>query len=319
MRRPCPVTSPGHDARRYRVWEPDFAGRLRDIVRTEGGLVGSPLDFIENARVLDAVARPGSALVSRLFRDARVKDAASGRRLGHPVHPLLTDLPTGFWTGSLLLDVTGGRKGRKAAERLIALGILSAVPTALTGLSDWADTAGPAKRVGIVHAIGNGTALVLYARSYLARKRGRHLQGMAFSTLAAAAMGASGYLGGHLAYRMGIGVDQTLFDDVPREWTAVLSEAELPAGVPKVVQAGQATVLVYRTGQEVCAIADRCSHRGGPLHEGEIDTGRLTVTCPWHASQFSLRTGEVLKGPATAPQPCYDSRITAGQVEIKLR
>lgn len=276
------------------------------------------LGFIENARVLDTVAKPASALASKLFPDGAVKDAASGRWLGHPVHPLLTDLTIGFWTGSLVLDLTGGRQRRKVAERLIALGILSAVPTALTGLSDWSDTVGPQKRVGIVHAIGNNTALMLYARSYVARKRGKHLQGMVFSTLAAGAMAGSGYLGGHLAYRMGVGVDQTLFDDVPQDWTAVLPETELPAGVPKVVQAGQARVLLYRSGPDICAIADRCSHRGGPLHQGEIDAGLLAVTCPWHASRFSLKTGEVLKGPATAPQPCYDSRITAGKVEIKL-
>src|SRR3989442_8734070 len=49
------------------------------------------------------------------------RDALNGGWLGHPLHPVLTDVALGFWTGALVLDVLGGKKGRKAADRLIAL------------------------------------------------------------------------------------------------------------------------------------------------------------------------------------------------------
>lgn len=50
--------------------------------------------------------------------------------------------------------------------------------------------------------------------------------------------------------------------------------------------------MLYRTGSSILAIAETCSHRGGPLHEGDIDANEQTVTCPWHGSQFSMTTGD---------------------------
>ena len=139
-------------------------------------------------RVASATALDGPAeAVAKTIREAiprgPVKDTLSGTWLGHALHPFLTDLPIGTWTSAAVLDVVGGRAGRPAARRLIATGILAAVPTAASGLNDWADTtpkSDPVRRVGAVHAVANVTALALYAASFAARSRGRHGRGVAF-------------------------------------------------------------------------------------------------------------------------------------------
>ena len=123
----------------------------------------------EQVGLLEALDGPAES-VARAVRGAiprgAVKDALSGTWLGHALHPLLTDVPIGTWTSSLLVDVLGGREGRRASERLIAVGVLASLPTAATGMSDWADTT-PAddsvRRVGAAHAAANVAALGLYA------------------------------------------------------------------------------------------------------------------------------------------------------------
>src|SRR3954470_1317204 len=137
---------------------------------------------VGGAGALDGPAESGAGAVRNAIPRGPVKDALSGTFLGHALHPLLTDLPIGTWTSSLLLDLVGGRAARPASERLIALGLLAATPTAATGLNDWADTTPPgagARRMGGVHATANVTALCLYAASWAARRRGRHGRGVA--------------------------------------------------------------------------------------------------------------------------------------------
>jgi nitrite reductase/ring-hydroxylating ferredoxin subunit/uncharacterized membrane protein len=271
---------------------------------------------IEEASFLDPVAEIIATKTAKLY-PGKVKDVVSGTWLGHPVHPLLTDLPIGFWTGSLIIDLLGGRKGRKAADKLVLAGILAAAPTAYTGWSDWADCRGKEMRVGAVHALSNIAAVLFFSRSYLARKKGERARGLRLSLLGAGTLGVGGYLGGHLAYRLGVGVDQTVFENPPHEWTTVATDDDLLADVPLEVSVYGVPVLLYRSGSEIFAIANRCSHRGGPLDEGKIDQYACTVTCPWQYSTFSLKNGEVVNGPATAPQPCYDVRIEVGKVQLR--
>ena len=273
---------------------------------------------IEEAAFMDPVSEKVADAAAKLF-PGKVKDAASGTWMGHALHPLLTDIPIGCWTSAMLLDLVGGKGARKASDRLVLAGVLAALPTAYTGLSEWVDCRGREMRVGTVHALSNYAGIFLYAASYFARKKGDRARGVRLGLLGGAALSAGGYLGGHLSYRLGVGVDQTIFQTPPEDWTRVLAEGELAEGAPAAVQVEGVPVLVYRSGSEVFAIADRCSHRGGPLHEGEVDKQECTVTCPWHASTFSMRSGEVVTGPATAPQPCYDVRVETGQILVRPR
>ena len=272
-------------------------------------------DAIETASFLDAPADALMSAVSKAVPAGPAKDVLAGTWLGHPVHPMLTDLPIGFWTSAWMLDLIGGKRSAVAARKLVGLGIVAAVPTALSGASDWADTAAPEKRVGLVHAAANSIALACYVVSYVHRVRGRRSKGVFWGWLGAGAATAGGHLGGHLVNALGIGVDNTAFDRGPSDWTAAGSAVDLRDGTPTVVSAGGVDVVIVQDGDRLLALADRCSHRGGPLHEGDVVLGCLE--CPWHQSRFRLADGEIDQGPATQPQPVYDARIRDGVVEVR--
>jgi nitrite reductase/ring-hydroxylating ferredoxin subunit len=230
---------------------------------------------------------------------------------------VLTDVVVGAWTGSLLLDLLPGRRTRTASDRLVDVGILAAAPTALAGLSDWADVGGRTRRVGLVHASANVVALSLYVSSSVARKRGRRLRGRWLSASGFGVVTVSAYLGGHLSFGKGVGVDQTAFEEGPTDWQPVIAFDELRDGQPTLATVGGVQVLLVRQGATIYAISDRCSHRGCSLHEG-VFPGQTTVVCPCHGSTFSLQDGALLHGPATAPQPAYRTRVRDGKVEVRL-
>jgi uncharacterized membrane protein len=130
-----------------------------------------------------------------------------GNWLGHALHPLLTDLPLGCWLASGLLDLGGGRRSRSASRQLVGLGIIAAVPTAASGLAEWADlTDVRLRRVGAVHAAGNAVMVATYVLSWRARGRHQHWRGVALG-LAGGGLGwATGYLGGHMSFNLAAGV-----------------------------------------------------------------------------------------------------------------
>jgi nitrite reductase/ring-hydroxylating ferredoxin subunit/uncharacterized membrane protein len=273
---------------------------------------------IERSTWADSLGKKAALLFSRVVRPGPIKDLLSGTWLAHPMHPMLTDVTIGAWTSSFVLDVLPEERAGWAADALVALGTLSAVPTVLTGLSDLADIAdGEERAVGVYHAFGNLTAVALYGMSFLARARGSRSSGKALALLGATAASAAGFLGGHLAYKRGVGVDQTTFEDRPVEWTPVLEDGQLSEGRARRVRLPGADILLYRSNGAVQALANRCSHRGGPLHKGQFEGG--CVTCPWHLSTFRLDDGSVVRGPATAPQPTYDVRLREGQIEVRVR
>jgi len=278
------------------------------------------MDRVNGAAVLDAPAKQVAAKVRGLVGPGRFKDLISGTWLGHALHPLLTDVVIGAWTSALLLDLAGGDGAEPAADRLLAVGIAAYPPTALTGMTDWSD-AEPAddgvRRVGALHASVNATALGLQIASYAARRRGDRGRGVALSVAGAGVLGFGGWLGAHMSYAQGIGVDQTTFDPGPEEWTVALPAAELRDGEPIAVQVGDAPVLVVRTEGGLRAVHDRCSHRGCSLADGRIDGD--VVECVCHGSRFRLADGGIERGPATGPQPAYEVRERDGRVEVRLR
>jgi nitrite reductase/ring-hydroxylating ferredoxin subunit len=173
------------------------------------------------------------------------------------------------------------------------------------------------RRVGAVHAVGNVAALGLQLASLAARRRGERGRGIALSLGAGALLGLTGYLGGHLSFARGVGVNQTSFDPGPDDWTDALAAADLVSTQPKTVVIGDTPVLLARVGGSVLAIHDRCSHRGCSLSEGTVTVE--TVECACHGSRFSLRDGRVERGPATSPQPAFEARERDGRIELRLR
>jgi nitrite reductase/ring-hydroxylating ferredoxin subunit/uncharacterized membrane protein len=270
---------------------------------------------IEQVDALDAGAEAVASAVSRVTHRPPVSNVVGGSWLGHPVHPALTDLPIGFWTSALVLDLCAGRSGRRAAQSLVGLGVLSAVPTALTGLADWSDTSGRTRRVGIAHALLNSAGLVSFTLSWRARRHGHHARGLLFTMVGSAAATLAASLGGHLVYRTGTGVDVNAFNPGPTDWAPLDGDLEPVTGL----DGGYATaagepLLVSRTTHGWNAIGARCSHRGGPLQQGTVADG--CVTCPWHQSRFRLDDGAVVDGPAAAPQPTYAVSEVDGRLSV---
>jgi len=268
---------------------------------------------------LDSAARTVQAALAPVLGPSgnkRVKDALYGTWLGHPLHPALVSLPLGFWTSTAVLDVAGLDRG---ADLSLRLGLLSALGAVASGAAQWQDTQELVKprRLGVLHAALNMAAVALYGTSWGLRARGSRTAGVAVAMAGLAIVAGSAWLGGDLAYDLGIGVNRTAFEEPPTDWAEVLDEGELDENKPRRVEAAGMPIMLVRQGGETYAIAATCTHLGGPLDEGAI-TGD-TVTCPWHASVFCIRDGAVIHGPATAPGPTFDVRVQDGRIAVRAR
>ena len=275
---------------------------------------------LEDEERLDPVANKVESIVAKALPRGPVKDSLHGRWLGHQLHPLLVALPIGMWSGASLLDLTAGREGQQSAQRLVGAGFLLVAPTAAAGWADWSELGAfqRPKRVGLVHAGANNLAASIYAASWLARRRGDHARGRTLALLGATALSVGGYLGAHLAYSQGVGVDRNADEQKePREWTNAATFADVPAdGLLRVEVAGQHVVLANVSGK-LFAMGATCSHYGGPLDEGDVQDDCLV--CPWHGSRFRLVDGSVARGPATSPQLSYDVRVVDDRVQVKVK
>lgn len=170
---------------------------------------------IESAGVLDAPVQGLAAVADRLLASDRADSMLRGEPLGHALHPLLTDFPLGAWMSTSLLDLFGGRRARPAATGLVAFGVAAAVPTALAGLAEWRAATGRARRVGVVHAAVNSTALALYSTSLVARLRGRHTRAVALGLAGGTVAFVGGYLGGHMSLVLKVGTADPVLVEGP--------------------------------------------------------------------------------------------------------
>jgi nitrite reductase/ring-hydroxylating ferredoxin subunit len=274
---------------------------------------------LESVEAADAAALKLAGAVSKAVPVGPPRDALSGTWIGHALHPLLTDVVIGSFLSATMLDLLGGDDTDRASERLIEIGILSSAPTVASGLSDWAMSVYSDRRVrplGLAHASVNVTATTLYAASLAARRRGAPGRGKLVGLAGAAVLSVGAFLGGHLSFTRGVGVNETTFDEGPRDWTAV-DAGELEDGGPLSAMAGDTPVLLLRHNGHVHALHDRCSHRGCLLSTGAVEGE--SITCPCHGSRFDLRDGSIQRGPATAPQPVFETRESDGRIEVRLR
>ncbi|PZS08325.1 MAG: iron-sulfur protein [Solirubrobacterales bacterium] len=242
-----------------------------------------------------------------------------GRWVGHPIHPALSDLPIGLWTGVMVLDAMdrdpAPRRGIDAAGMLSAVGILAAGATALTGLTDWTVSDDEDRRVGLLHGLLNTVALGLQGASLGTRMAGRRSTASALGAASLTVTAAAGYLGGHLVFTKGVMVNRVAWTVGPRRWTRALQEADLPDDSPTAVEAEGRQIMLYRHRGHLYAIDNICSHAGGLLSRGPV--ADLTVTCPLHGSRFALADGCVSRGPASQPQPVLPTRIRNGWIEVR--
>lgn len=278
---------------------------------------------IENQPAL-AIAEDAQAAVEKAFEAGgepaqKLKNFLHGTWLGHPLHPALTDVPLGAWTVALIFDALdatrGTREYSRGADAAIGIGLIGAIGAAATGIADWQGSGKRAPRSGMLHGLMNIGATGLYAASLLARRRENRKTGFVLSLLGYGVVSAAAYLGGELVSGERIGVDHAMREDLPGDWVAVMSAADLAENTPTRAEADGARVLVVRQGKEVFALGELCSHLAGPLADGEIED--CSIRCPWHGSRFDLRDGKVLDGPATFPQPRFETRVHNGHIEVR--
>jgi uncharacterized membrane protein/nitrite reductase/ring-hydroxylating ferredoxin subunit len=269
----------------------------------------------ERIAALDKLAGPLAGTADRAMRRARLKPVLSGSWLGHPLHPLATDVVIGSWTMAAILDLRRGDDSGEAAKTLVGVGVLAAVPTAASGFSDWADTRDPrVRRIGLVHAASNVVALALNASSYLARRRGRRAVGVRLSAASALPLTIAGFLGAHMAYARGVGVSHTAFDELIPEWTPLAMEAALGDGWTEASVHRLRVLAQVGEGHTARVVAATCTHCGARLRP-EPSGG--SVRCPADDSVFRSDDGAVLEGPAKTPIPRYEVRNAGNGLELR--
>jgi nitrite reductase/ring-hydroxylating ferredoxin subunit/uncharacterized membrane protein len=284
--------------------------------------------------ITDALAQqtwldPVSDVVQHTIEDAYaasgapgqlVKNVLSGTWLGHPVHPAITDVAVGGFTASFIFDVLETTTGRDtwaaAADATLGIGLVGATISAVTGLNDWHFTTERPRRIGMTHALLNVGATGLYVTSLLLRRAGARAWGRRLAYAAFGTVVFSAWIGGDLAYDQHVGINNSATEE-PSDFVAVLDETALKDDQPQRADVNGIPVVVVREQGQIYALGETCSHLGGPLSEGAVSNG--VITCPWHGSQFALATGHIVNGPATYPQPCFQTRVRNGKVEVGPR
>jgi nitrite reductase/ring-hydroxylating ferredoxin subunit/uncharacterized membrane protein len=282
------------------------------------------LDRVADVQAFDKVIEPARRAVNAALRPQAFKDLLHGTWLGHPIHPVLVQVPVGSWVSAGVLDAVPPL--RPAATVLIGTGVAAAVPAALTGAADWSEQDTGVRRLGAMHAVANVAALGLYVGSLVARSRGRQTLGrlLSYSGLGIATGSAS--VGGHMSYAQSSGASHsaTAARALTSDWIDLGPLDDLPEGRPALRTGKGSSVAVplaaVRRGARVDVFVGACSHLSGPLHEGRVEAvrGHECLVCPWHGSAFDLDDGSPRRGPAANPQEKLEVRMEAGRVMARL-
>ncbi|MGH2448726.1 MAG: Rieske 2Fe-2S domain-containing protein [Chloroflexota bacterium] len=280
--------------------------------------------IIDQQTWLDTIGGPLQTYLAKLFKSGpgakQLQNFLNGVWLGHPLHPTLTDVPVGAWTATVALDaaaaLTGDQGFERASDVSLGTGLAAAYASAVTGFTDWTDTYGFERKLGLLHGIFMVTTTVTYSAALVARLSGARKAGVALSNLGYGLLATGAYLGGDEVFEVGYPVNHTAFLQGPGEYTAVIPETELPSDKPTAVTVKNVPILLVKQGSQIYALDDTCVHAGCSLAGGTL-AGR-TITCPCHGSEYDLSDGSVINGPATMPEPAYHVRVQNGMIEIKL-
>jgi nitrite reductase/ring-hydroxylating ferredoxin subunit/uncharacterized membrane protein len=281
-------------------------------------------DLIQQQAWLDAAGGPIQEWINGLFSRGgglgkTAKNLLNGTWLGHPLHPVITDVPIGAWICTFVLDTAAGlsdsRDLETAADLTLATGLAASIGAAGTGWTDWSDTYGKDQKVGLLHGLTMVVAVVTYSSALVARLVGARRAGVMLANTGLAVVSAGAYLGGDEVFDLGYGVNRTAYNSGPSDFVPVLSESELEVDTPTKVDAAGRAVLLVKQGGQVFALDDTCVHAGCSLAGGKVD-GR-SIICPCHGSQYELDSGTVINGPATRPEPTLAVRLRNGMIEVK--
>jgi nitrite reductase/ring-hydroxylating ferredoxin subunit len=281
------------------------------------------LERVADVSSFDKAIEPARRAVQKGLPPA-IKDVLHGTWLGHPLHPVLVQVPVGSWLSAGVLDAVPSM--RPAATLLIGTGVAASVPAALSGAADWSEQDAGVRRLGAVHASLNVAALGLYVGSLVARGKGSGGLGRVLSYAGLGIAAASASIGGHMSYSQSSGASHaaTAARALTSDWIDLGPLDDLPENRP-VLRTGSGgsvdvPLVAVRRGSRVDVFIGACSHRSGPLQEGKIEEvrGSTCLVCPWHDSAFDLDNGEPRRGPAANPQEKLEVRMEAGRVHARL-
>ncbi len=250
----------------------------------------------------------------------------------HPIHPILIAFPIGLWVTSFIFDLVGAASHNpryfSVSFYMIIAGCVGAALAAVPGVMDLfgsVPAGSSARSRGYIHGSLNTVALLLFIAT--AWRRGTPSNAadsiaILISLIGVILIGISGWLGGTLVYRNQIGVDHRYANagkyherNVENFSRPLCNQSELGDGQMMLVRIGDERIAVARCSEGIFAFHDHCTHKGGPLSDGAL-VG-CTVQCPWHGSQFDIRTGRVVAGPAGSQIDTYAIEIRGGEVYVK--
>ncbi|HEY1114750.1 MAG TPA: DUF2231 domain-containing protein [Chitinophagaceae bacterium] len=253
---------------------------------------------------------------------------------GHPLHPILVALPIGFFISTLVFDLLGYWQDNPELWRtgfnLEVAGVVTALLAAVPGIVDYFAVVPPgssAKKRASKHGLLNIVVVILFATVWFYRQGNEDAYAIILSAecLGVLLLGISGWLGGTLVHRNQIGIDHR-YAEAGKWKEKHLGNAEGEVEVARVeelkinhmmlVHAGGKRIVIGRTEEGYAAFDDYCTHKGGTLADGALICG--TVQCPWHGSQFDVRTGVVKAGPARTPIQTYLLREADGVLYLRL-
>lgn len=278
--------------------------------------------FVAEQTWLDRIGDPLQQELNKLLSGTVGKpteNILNGTWLGHPLHPVLSDVPVGSWTATAVLDALGVARDddslEDAADITLALGLAAGLVTAITGVTQWNDTYGKDRKVGLLHGLMMLATVGTYAGALAARRTGARPLGIALSNTGYLLLAAGSYLGGDEAYDLGYGVNHTAWISGPTDYVQVMRESDLELDKLTKGDAQGTAILLVKRANGIFALDDTCTHAGCSLSGGTLE--EMSVICPCHGSQFSLLDGEIINGPATYREPSYHVRIRDGMVEVK--
>jgi nitrite reductase/ring-hydroxylating ferredoxin subunit/uncharacterized membrane protein len=251
-------------------------------------------------------------MVAIFGRMLPVRDFLAGTWLGHPLHALLTDVPIGALTVTIVLDLIGQPV---AADVALLIGVLSMLAAAAAGYADYSTTDGRARVRATVHSSLMLVSLVIYIVSLVIRAGGptNRAVPIALSLVAYLILTGGAFVGGDVVFALGNMVDRHAWRSSGTKWQP-LEVGEIAEGTLVKARLGIQDLVLIRTGQTILALHNQCAHAGGPLSEGSLVDG--CIECPWHGSRFEIATGRRRRGPTVHDQPTYEVRpLEAGGYE----
>jgi nitrite reductase/ring-hydroxylating ferredoxin subunit/uncharacterized membrane protein len=266
-------------------------------------------------RAVDAQSRWSKPLgdfnhrwLAAIFHPIRpIQNLLNGSWLGHPVHAVVTDVPIGALTVSIVADVIGQPI---VADVSLLIGVLAMVASAVTGAADYTEVDGTARNRATVHSVVMVVSLVLYLISLAIRSTGPadRLAPILIALVAYLLLALGAAIGGDLVYLIGTHVNRHAWRGAGAKWIKLdLGDlTDIPEGGPTKLKAGINELAVVREGDRILAVHAQCAHAGGPLAEGSLVGD--AIECPWHGSRFRMADGHNVRGPAMYDQPAYDVR-----------